>query len=174
MLSAKYEPVLLFPCAFATCPGTRRDQTRTRRLFVALVSLRGVRHKLARYVARETRRPRREPQVDKRRRSWWLGSLALGKADKHNDIKNKRMEQNCGFPRPRDAYPVGVARRHVVLRRRFFGCSITALAPSSGEEPAPRRYRAGVALGHGSRKSAICTSALPSSAKSPSKRLLRK
>ena len=68
MVAATATAGFVIPMRIRNLPRHSHDHTRTRRLCVACVSLRGVRHKLARYVARETRRPWREPQIDKRRR----------------------------------------------------------------------------------------------------------
>ena len=76
---------------FAQAPGHPRDLTRTRRLYAAFVSLRGVRHKLGRFVARETRRPQMTQ----------INTMIL-------KISGRRGK-DCGFPRPGDAHPVGVA-----------------------------------------------------------------
>ena len=68
-------------------PGTQSSSMRSD----AIVSLRDVRHKLGRFVARETRRPQMTQ----------INTMIL-------KISGRRGK-DCGFPRPGDAHPVGVA-----------------------------------------------------------------
>ena len=98
----KYQPILLFPCAFAICPGTRAPA----RLDAHASALR-------RLCIAERRATQTRPICRAR------NAAAADDTDKHNDIKNKRKTGQ--------RLRVSSARRRPPGGRRLASCN----APSS-------------------------------------------